>query len=64
MSWDPAYLSQSSVNNKVCGIDETALIARKEEHRICLLNGLAKPAAWKVNLAAVALCLVVAEPVL
>jgi hypothetical protein len=59
-----AYLGQSSIDHKVCGIDEAALIAGEEHHSLSLLNGFAKTTGWKVNLAAMTLRLVVAEPVL
>jgi hypothetical protein len=59
-----SYLGQPSVDDHVVGIDEAALVAGEEEYGLCLLDGLAESAAREVDLAAVALGLVVAEPVL
>ena len=58
------YLGQSTVHHKVSRVDEAALVAGKEEHCLGLLDGLAETTRGEVDLAAVALGLVVAQPVL
>lgn len=45
-------------------VDKAALVACKEEDGLCLFDSLTKPAAGEVNLATMALGLVVTEPVL
>lgn len=58
------HLGHAAIDDKVCTVDETALITCKEQNGLCLLNGLAEAAAGEVHLTAVTLSLVVAEPVL
>jgi len=59
-----AYLSQSSIDNKIRSIDEAALVAREEQHSLSLLDGFAETPTREVNFTAMALRLVVAKPVL
>ena len=57
-------LSHASVDDKVGSVDEAALIAGKEKHSLCEFDSLAKASSGEVDLAAVALRLVISEPVL
>ena len=57
-------LGQPTVNNKVCGVDETALIARQEYHSVCLFNSLAETPSREMNLAPEPSLLVIAQEVL
>jgi hypothetical protein len=54
----------TAVNNEVCTVDKAALVAGKEKYCLSLLNSLAETTCGEVDLAAVTLGLVVAEPVL
>jgi len=54
----------TAVDHKVSSVDEAALIASKEENCLSLLDSLSEAASREVDLATVALGLVVAEPVL
>jgi hypothetical protein len=54
----------AAVNHKVCAIDKTALVARKEKNCLSLLNGFTKTTSGEVDFTTVALGLVIAEPVL
>ena len=58
------HLRHPPIDNKIRAVHETALVAGEEEHGLGLLDGLAEAAGWEVDLAAVALGRVVAEPVL
>jgi len=62
--WSGVAPRHATVNHKVRAVDETALVAGKKQNCLSLLDGLAKTSSGEVNLAAVALGLVVAEPVL
>lgn len=57
-------LAETAVNNKVMAVDEARLVAGKEDDSVGLLNGLTEAAGREVDLAAVALGLVITEPVL
>lgn len=57
-------LGHTTVDDKVCAVDETALVAGQEENCLRLLNGFAKATAGEVDFAAVALLGVITEPVL
>lgn len=57
-------LGHSAIYNEVRAVDEAGLVAGQEENGLSLLNGLTKTAAGEVDLTAVALLLVVTEPVL
>lgn len=59
-----AYLGHATVNDKVGAVDEAGLVAGEEEDGLGLLDGLAEAAGGEVDFTAVALLLVVAEPVL
>jgi hypothetical protein len=54
----------TAIDHKVGAVDEAALVAGKEENRLSLLNGLAEATSGEMDFTAVALCLVVAKPVL
>jgi hypothetical protein len=54
----------AAIDHKVRAVDEAALVAGKEKDRLSLLNGLAKTTSREMNFTAVALGLVVAEPIL
>lgn len=56
--------SHAAINNEISTIDEAALIAGKEEHRLSLLDSLTEAAGREVNLATVTLGLVITKPVL
>ena len=58
------YLRHTAVDGKIGAIDETAFIAREEKDSLGLLDGFAEAAGWEVDLAAMALFGVIAEPVL
>ena len=57
-------LRHAAINHEVGAVDEAALVARKEDNGLRLLDGLAKSACWEVYLAAVTLRCVVTKPVL
>lgn len=57
-------LGQAAVNDKVRGIDEAALVAGEEHHRVRLLNSLAKATSGEMHLTTEALRLVITKPVL
>ena len=57
-------LCQATVNDKVSGVHEAALIASKEDNRMRLLNRLAEATAWEMHLATEALLLVITKPIL
>ena len=58
------HLRQPPINNKVRPVNKATLIARQEQHRLRLLDSLTEAPAGEVDLAAMALGRVVAEPVL
>lgn len=58
------YLRHPPINDKIRPVDEGTLVAGEEEHGLSLLDGFAEAAGGEVDLAAVALGGVVAEPVL
>lgn len=58
------YLGHATVNDKVGAVDEAGLVTGEEDDGLGLLNGLTEAASGEVDLTAVALGLVVAEPVL
>ena len=64
MLCDLTYLGHTTVNNKVRAIDEAAFITSEEENSLSLLDGFPETASWEMDLAAHALVLVGAEPVL
>jgi hypothetical protein len=57
---DETHLSQSAVNDEIATVDKAALVARKEEHRLRLLNSFAKTTSREVDFAAHPLVLVIA----
>jgi hypothetical protein len=57
-------LRHTTINYEICAVNKATLVTSKEENRLSLLNGLSETSSRKVNLAAVSLGLVVAEPVL
>jgi hypothetical protein len=59
-----AHLGHAAVDDKVGAIDEAALVTGEEEDGLRLLDRLAKAPRGEVDLAAVPLGRVVAEPVL
>jgi hypothetical protein len=59
-----SYLGHPSVHHEIRPVDKAALVAGEKEHRLCLLDSLAEPARREVYLPAVALGLVIAQPVL
>lgn len=61
---DSTYLRHTAVNHKVGPVDKAAFVAGEEEDGMGLLDGFAEAAGWEMDLAAVALGCVVAEPVL
>lgn len=56
--------SHTAVNNEVSPVDEAALITRKEEDALGLLNGLTEAAGGEMDFSSVALCCIIAEPIL
>ena len=58
------YPSHATVNDEIRAVDEAAFVASEEEDGLGLLDGFTEAAAGKVDLAAVALGRVVAEPIL
>lgn len=54
----------TTVNDKVAAVDEAGLIGSQEQDSLGLLNSLAETAGGEVDLAPVALRLVISEPVL
>lgn len=58
------YLGHSTINNEVGSVDEAALVASEEDDGMSLLNCLAEPTSREVDLAAVALRLVITQPIL
>ena len=61
---DSTYLCHTPVNDKVGPVHEAAFVAGQEENGLGLLDGFAEAAGGEVDLTAVALGCVVAEPVL
>jgi len=57
-------LCHASIDNEVRPIYEAALVAGEEEDGVGLFDGFAEASGWEMDLAAVALGCVVAEPVL
>jgi hypothetical protein len=57
-------LGHATIDDKVGTVDKTGLVAGKEKHSLCLLDGLAEAASGEVDFAAVTLLSVVAKPVL
>lgn len=57
-------LCHSAVYDEISAVDEAALVAGEEENGLGLLDGFAEAAGGEVDFAAVALGLVVTEPVL
>src|SRR5687768_9205032 len=57
-------LGHAAVNDKVVSVDKAALVACQEDHGMGLFNRLAEPARREMDLAPLALGLVIAEPVL
>lgn len=58
------HLCHTTVNNKVCAVDEAALIAGQEQNGLGLFDRFSKSAGREMNLASMTLGLIVAEPVL
>lgn len=58
------YLSHAAINNEVLAIHEAAFITSEEQDSVGLLDSLAKAASGKVDLAAMAFCCVITQPVL
>ena len=58
------YPRHTAVDDKVGPVDEATLVAGQEENGLSLLDCFAEAAGREVDLAAVALGCVVAEPVL
>ncbi len=58
------YLGHTAIHHEVLTIHETAFITGKEQDGVGLLDSLAKPSSRKVDLAAMALCCIIAQPVL
>lgn len=56
--------SHATVNDEISAVDEAALIAGEKEHSLSLLDSLAETTRGEVHFAAMALRLVVTEPVL
>ena len=54
------YLSHAAIDNEVLAIHEAAFITGEEEDSVGLFDSLAKASSWKVDLAAMAFCCVVA----
>ena len=54
------YLGHTPVDNKVLAIHEAAFITGEEQDSVGLLDSLAKPSSGEVDLAAVALCCIIA----
>ena len=57
-------LGETTINNKVRGINKAALVASQKYNRMSLFNGFPKPTGREVNLPTKALLLVIAEPIL
>ena len=57
-------LGHAAIDDKVCTVDEAALVAGQKHHGLRLLHSLAETAGREVHFAAVALGRIVAEPVL
>lgn len=61
---EKTYLGHATVNDKVGTVNEAGLVTGKEDDGLGLLDGLTEAASGEVDLTAVALGLVVTEPVL
>jgi hypothetical protein len=57
-------LGHAAVDHEISTVDEAALVAGEEENCLRLLDSLAETTSGEVDLAAVALGLIVAEPAL
>jgi hypothetical protein len=57
-------LGHTAINDKVCTVDEAALVAGQEQNRLSLLDSFTEATSGEVDLAAVTLLSVVTEPVL
>ena len=64
MARSAPYLCHPTIDNKLVSVDEAALITGKEQHCLRLLDSLTKTTRREVDLAAVALSLIVTKPVL
>ena len=58
------YLGHTAVNHEILAINEAAFITGKEQDSVGLLDSLAKPSSREVDLATMALCCIIAQPVL
>ena len=58
------YLSHAAIDNEVLAIHEAAFITGEEQDSVGLFDSLAKPSSWEVDLAAMAFCCIIAQPVL
>jgi hypothetical protein len=54
----------TAIDNEIRAVDKAALVASKEQDRLCLLDSLTKTTAREVDFTAVALGRIVAKPVL
>jgi hypothetical protein len=59
-----SYFSHGPINHKIRAIHKAAFVAGKEEDGLSLLDRFTEAACWEMDFATMALCCVVAEPVL
>jgi len=64
MMLQPTNLGHATIDNKLMPINKRALVSSQEENCLSLLNSLTETTHWKVDLAAMALCLIISQPVL
>jgi len=57
-------LGHATINDELMSINKRALISSQEENCLSLLNSLTKTTHREVDLATMALCLIISQPVL
>lgn len=62
--WGGVAPRHTAIDHEVSAVDEAGLVAGEEENRLSLFNGFSKTTGGEVNLAAVALGLIITKPVL
>lgn len=58
------YLGHPTIDHEFSCVNEAALVAGKKEYCLSLFNSLTESSRWEMNLTTVALCCVIAKPIL
>lgn len=59
-----AHLGHATIDHEIGTVDEAALVAGQEQHRLGLLDGLSEASGGEMHFASMSLRLVISKPVL